>query len=102
MVSPINFARVKSILLDVSNGVVSREEASNWAMEMSNALDAKAVVCDVTSYAEEKIIWRTLEFLSGVDLKDSPISYLHNEEDIMNFCRRIDAEKLGSHGTIDA
>jgi hypothetical protein len=36
----------------------------------------------------EEIIWESLEFLMGIDLKDPPDAYLHNLDDVRDFWMR--------------
>lgn len=57
---------------------VSRETASSWASRM---IENEEQLFYVPSNSEE-VIWDALMFLIGVDLKDSPTSYLHDRVDI--------------------
>ena len=59
---------------------VSRETASSWASRM---IENEEQLFYVPSNCEE-VIWEVIMFLLGVDLKDSPTSYLHDKADIKN------------------
>ncbi len=66
---------------EVLSESVSREAVSDWARVRREADDDGTLT--LLPEAERSRLWDALLFLEGVDLKDSPTSYLHNEEDIL-------------------
>ncbi|MGZ4161056.1 MAG: DNA-binding protein [Neobacillus sp.] len=67
--------RLKSVL----NGEMTREEVSDWA--------SYYVMADAPTINDE-IVWDLLKIISGIDILDSPTSYLHNEEDIKDWIKQ--------------
>lgn len=59
---------------------VTRESASDWARLLREASDRNELT--ILPLEKKRVIWKALIFLEGVDMKDAPDSYLHNEEDI--------------------
>lgn len=57
----------------VLSGEMTREEASDWAESY--------VMCDDPEI-DDDMVWDLLMIISGIDILDSPTSYLHSEEDI--------------------
>lgn len=74
---------VLKILSKVLSNEMSREEAANWARTVRECLDDKR--CFYESSADEDVIWEAVIFVEGIDLMDSPTSYLHNTEDLKFF-----------------
>lgn len=70
---------------DLLSGRKSREETAAWATSMRTEDDRGDLQYDPPS--AESGIWRALDYLSRVDLKDAPDSYLHSEEDFWKFRR---------------
>lgn len=67
------------------NGAKVDEEVSNWAETWTK------VFMDETGLSEsDLLIWRYLDVVSGIDLKDSPTEYLHNDEDILEWINRFE------------
>jgi transcription initiation factor IIE alpha subunit len=66
-------------LNSVLNGELTREEASDWA--------SYYVMADEPTI-DDKIVWDLLKIISGIDVLDSPTSYLHNEEDIKDWIKQ--------------
>lgn len=52
---------------------ITREEAASWAISLTEKDDSRDL--EYFPAANEEDIWDALEFLSGVDAKDSPDSY---------------------------
>lgn len=64
----------------VLEGSLTREEVSNWAEYWTRKF------IDEQGLSEYNLlVWKYLDVVSGVDLKDSPTSYLHTDEDIMEW-----------------
>jgi hypothetical protein len=70
---------------DLLAGRKPREEIAAWAMSMRAEDDRGDLQYDPP--AAQSGIWRALDYLGGVDLKDQPDSYLHTEEDFWKFRR---------------
>jgi hypothetical protein len=59
---------------------ISRETASEWAIQLINLSEEKKL--NYSPQDLEVSIWEAIQFLQGVDIKDAPNIYLHNEDDI--------------------
>lgn len=57
----------------LANGNLTREEVSDWA--------SFYIMADEPTIEDENV-WDLLALISGIDIRDSSISYLHNEEDL--------------------
>ena len=64
------------------NKFKSREEVARWARSIRDAEDASML--EYVPINREFDIWEAILFLEGVDFKDTPNEYLHNERDIKN------------------
>lgn len=73
--------RLKMVL----EGNLTREDVSTWAENWTRSfMDADGLEeSDLT-------IWKFLDVVSGIDLKDSPTEYLHIEEDIREWIERFE------------
>ncbi len=67
--------KIKSVL----NGQTTREEVSDWAGTYVYADDSEA--------ADDRV-WDMLILLSGIDLKDSPETYLHSTDDLNDWIKQ--------------
>ncbi|WP_345574117.1 hypothetical protein [Nonomuraea rosea] len=41
------------------------------------------------SRISDMVVWESLQTLSGADLKDSPTTYLHNEDDLHSWLSEL-------------
>ena len=83
----INLDEVKNTLDKILRRDISREQASNWAMDLRIANDER---CLVYLPAElEGVLWDSILFIEGIDLKVDPKTYLYGEEDIKIFLDRL-------------
>lgn len=64
----------------VLEGKISREDLSDWAEKWQESFDRKSGLRQ-----HDVVVWKCLDTVSGIDLRDSPTSYLHNEEDILRW-----------------
>lgn len=69
------------------SGTKSREEIAAWAANLVDANDEGNLIYDPIS--SRHITWRAVKYLSGVDLKDSPYTYLHTVEDFLVFRKKL-------------
>ncbi len=76
-------AQVACYFDDLIAEQITREAAADWASTLTKSDDDVPLEYDPSSASEQ--ITDALEFLMGVDLKDSPNSYLHTSEDIESF-----------------
>jgi len=83
----IELESIKSKISDVLNSKISREAASNWATKIRKAGDDRALEYVPTS--DEEKIWKGIIYIEGIDTKDSPDSYLHNNHDIEDFLHTL-------------
>ncbi|MFB4366603.1 hypothetical protein [Bacillus sp. LR_6] len=67
--------KIKSVL----NGQTTREEVSDWAGTYVYADDPEV---------EDNRVWSMLILLSGIDLKDSPETYLHSTDDLNDWIKQ--------------
>jgi len=71
-------------LQQVLEGGLSREEVSDWAMKASEVYERES------SLSQHEIsLWKCLDVVGGIDLKDSPSEYLHNEQDIKGWITKF-------------
>ncbi|MEK0317247.1 hypothetical protein [Cohnella sp. 56] len=75
---------IVSKLTSVLEGKLTREEVSHWAENWSKFISNESGLSE-----SDLLLWRYMDTISGVDLKDSPLEYLHNEEDIQDWINRI-------------
>jgi hypothetical protein len=61
----------------------SREELASWAQKLQLAEDNEEL--DYEPQSEEAKIWDGIEYLMGVDLKDTDGSYLHSIENFIQY-----------------
>ncbi|MBI0577374.1 DNA-binding protein [Neobacillus cucumis] len=66
--------KLKLVLIDE----MTREKVSDWA--------SFYVMADNPNI-DDKNVWDLLILLSGIDILDSPTTYLHNEEDINDWIK---------------
>lgn len=64
----------------ILSGNATREAVSDWARELREAHDRNDLA--ISPEVDRPQLWKAILFLEGVDLRDAPDSYLHNEEDI--------------------
>lgn len=68
-------------LLDLLAGRLSREDVADWA---------SAWVREPDPNVEDPIVWEALKQLSGADLRESPVNYLHSESDFHEWLDRVE------------
>jgi hypothetical protein len=69
---------LKSVLL----GDKTREEVSDWA---------SCYVMTDNPTIDNEDVWDLLKTICGIDILDSPTSYLHNEDDINSWIKKASA-----------
>lgn len=77
----ITKAEIATAFDDLLTGRRRREEIADWASSVRAADDDGRGLEYVPARAE-RAIWEALEFLMGVDLRDAPETYLHNQQDV--------------------
>lgn len=77
---------------ELINDARSREDISDWAIKLMAAGDKANLEYEPSE--AEKVIWDGLQYLSGVDLRNTPQSYLHNKSDFINYWESI-KKRLG-------
>ena len=82
-----DFCEIKIIILKLLSNMISKEEASDWAMEFQ--YDEEQGKIEFNPQNKENEIWKSIQFLQGIDMKTSPTKYLHNNDDIMNFYKSL-------------
>lgn len=71
----VSTLEIRRVFNDLLNERRTREEVASWASALRRAEDTGSLRY-VPSNAEAEI-WKALEFLMGIDLKESPNTYLH-------------------------
>ena len=74
--TPPTILEVVNRLQAILKGTISREEVADWA--------GFWVMADEPDI-EDALLWKLIKQAAGVDLKDSPVSYLHDEADIRSW-----------------
>ncbi len=78
----IDIADIKMLLLKLINENIKREDAADFAHKLRLMDDEGKLHINE---AEKKVIWNAIGFIEGIDLKDSPVSYLHDVSDIIKY-----------------
>lgn len=78
---------IGKIFADLESGAKSREVVAEFAAAAMKADDAGSLIMEPSIDAPR--IWKAITYLSGVDLKESPETYLHCTEDFLEFRREI-------------
>lgn len=68
-------------------GARPREEISDWARSLRIENDKGQLFFEPAAKRDQ--IWRAITYLDGVDVKDSPTTYLHVIEDFKAFRLRL-------------
>jgi hypothetical protein len=76
------FEQARSHLTGLVQGLVSREEAADWAMER--------VKDESVDYSSDETLWAALDRLAGADLHRDPGAYLHGEADFRAWLADLD------------
>ena len=76
------YTQVKSLMVDLAHGSVSREEAAVWAMVR--------IKDESADYSSDANLWMALDRLAGADLQQGPGVYLHGEEDFRSWLADFD------------
>ena len=76
----VNLNYLKMILFSILENKISREKGSEIAFELRQLSDRNYLKYEPID--KEDLIWDTILFIEGLDLKDSPETYLHNDNDI--------------------
>jgi len=66
---------------DLLCGARSRENVADWASRLMRGAGDDVGGLQYEPLSAEAAIWSALVYLSGVDLKDGPTSYLHTLQD---------------------
>lgn len=74
---------LRRIFDDLVSDSRSREEISDWARDLRLADDDGRLRFEPLSARPQ--LWRAIHYLEGVDLKDSPTTYLHVTQDFEAF-----------------
>lgn len=78
---------IQKAFAELESGLKSREEIAEFASEAMRADDAGLLQMEPVNDGSR--IWRAITYLSGVDIKEHPESYLHCVEDFIEFRRTI-------------
>ncbi len=76
---------LRDIFKDLLLQTRSREDIASWAVSMMQKEDQRLLRYEPIS--DEDRIWSALQYLAGVDLKESENVYLHSMDDIESFLK---------------
>lgn len=85
----VSLLEVMNILDKLISGELSREDVSDWAKKRQIAEDGGELEYEPASKEQE--IWDAILYLEGVDLKDSPDTYLHVVSDFQDYKCKLSA-----------
>jgi hypothetical protein len=83
----VHLSDVKRAFDELIAGARSREEISDWARSLRVENDKGQLLFEPPAMRDR--IWRSITYLEGVDIKDSPTTYLHVPEDFVAFRSRL-------------
>jgi hypothetical protein len=83
---------IQKTFAELESGSKSREEIADFASGAMRSDDAGLLQMEPTTEASR--IWRAITYLSGVDIKEPPESYLHCVEDFIEFRNTIGITSL--------
>ena len=83
----IHLADVQRTFDELIAGARSREEISDWARSLRLEYDQRQLSFEPVAMRD--LIWRSITYLEGVDVKDSPTTYLHVPEDFLAFRSKL-------------
>ena len=92
--SYIDLGLIRGVLQLVLVQEISREEASEWANKVRIGLKEQRMSYFPTK--DERAIWHAIILVQGIDLMDSPISYLHNTEDLLEWDAKLENDMANS------
>ncbi|GAA3604322.1 hypothetical protein GCM10022419_106290 [Nonomuraea rosea] len=72
---------IRTVITGLIEGRRSREEVASWAERTMLELEDSRI--------SDMVVWESLQTLSGADLKDSPTTYLHNEDDLHSWLSEL-------------
>ncbi|MBB6451659.1 hypothetical protein HNQ94_000080 [Salirhabdus euzebyi] len=74
-----NMSEIIKRLEKVLSGELKREDISDWA---------SLYVMDDEPNVDDENVWEMLKIMSGIDILDSPTTYLYNQEDIKQWIEK--------------
>lgn len=83
----VSLSDVQRAFDELISGVRSREQISDWARSLRLEDDQERLSFEPAAMRDR--LWRAITYLEGVDLKDSPTTYLHVTEDFLEFRARL-------------
>jgi hypothetical protein len=83
----IHINEIKAVLNELLDKKISREDASDWALKLRESWDNKNLKFIPEEF--EQIIWKSILFIEGIDLRDAPNCYLHNDQDIQRVLQKL-------------
>lgn len=79
----ITLEDIQRAFADLESESKSREQIADFASEALRSSDAGTLLMEPQTDAAK--IWEAIKYLCGVDLKQSPESYLHCVQDFIEF-----------------
>jgi hypothetical protein len=79
----ISLFDIQNRFAELESGLKTREEIADFGGSAMRADDAGLLQMEPATDAP--LIWRAITYLSGVDIKEPPETYLHSIEDFIEF-----------------
>lgn len=79
----LTLSDIERVFFDLESGSKSREQIAEFAGRVLRSNDDGTLLMEPQSDAPK--IWEAAKYLCGVDLKESPNTYLHCIEDFIEF-----------------
>ncbi|WP_315823250.1 hypothetical protein [Paraflavitalea speifideaquila] len=83
----VNLTNIETMLNGMLNQTITREEASDWAIQARRMKDKGLLIYEPEE--AESIIWDAIQFLETIDMQNSPGVYLYGEDDIKIYAQQI-------------
>ena len=83
----VHLSDVQRAFDDLVAGSRTREEIASWADSAIKADDDEQLSLDPKEARDR--IWRAITYLTGVDLKTSPTTYLHSTADFIAYRKTL-------------
>lgn len=84
----VSLNEIKQVFDSLIQEKKTREEISNWAIELQFTHDDRNLIFDPPD--EKDKIWDAISYLTGVDLLDIDGTYLHSIDNFIDFRKEND------------
>lgn len=92
----ITITDIQNAFDELETGAKTREEIAEFAVRAMKCDDQGVLKMEPLS--ESKRIWEAIKYLSGVDLREEPDTYLHSNQDFAIFREKMNERANHSIG----